>query len=601
MERSPSNNDHPTTDAMSNCAICYEAFDDEAAHLPRMLVCGHSFCTSCLAQLARGNNDNQLPCPKCRRVTQLQRNNGPNGVSVDQLPRNFDLLDLIADTKQHQRQHQSRENNNNSNNKRSCDECSNGAAVEYCVECGSHFCLDCNVKLHLFRALKSHVRMPSAAAPPPRPTCSSHRGKLMEYWCEQDSAAVCTSCVLVGAHQGHKVVALEEAAKRSAQEARQKLARLEDGMHNVEKALADVEATAQAEQQSAAQARAAVAQHFAQVRDAVAQRERALEGELATWEKERGDARKTKREQLLAAKERLQQVGRQVQELMGVASDTQQQHLMAVERHLAAIESGSMGRVEEVVKEVCSAASESELLSFARGTIEFKAEMMLSLLGRLVHHDDACLPPSGTFPPNRLSLFGLPSASFSTSGTFGFGTPTNSGTGGGALGTSLSFGGFALPSTSSPSFSFTSGFSFGGSSATGTPAATTFVTSPATSSAAPSVARSLFSFGSSATPSIAPSLFSFGSSATPSIAPSPCSFGGPTMPSTAPIFSFGPATPFAAPSVAPSTFSFGGPATPSAAPSTFSFGGPATPSAAPSVAPSMFGFGALPHPSQPPP
>jgi len=196
---------------------------------------------------------------------------------------------------------------------------------------------------------------------------------------------VCASCVLVGPHAGHKVVALEEAAKRTAQESRRQLALLEQGMQKLEKALADVAATKQAEQQSAAQARAAIAQHFVQVREAVDRQERALVGELAAWEKERGKARKAKREKLLAEKERLAQVGRHVQEMMGFrsGSDTAQHLVVEVEQRLVAKGSGTVGRLEAAVTEVCSVVSGLELLSVATGAITFKPAAQSSSLGSL--------------------------------------------------------------------------------------------------------------------------------------------------------------------------------------------------------------------------
>jgi hypothetical protein len=394
----------PTTDAKSNrstcgeafdneathCSICYEAFADEATHLPRILVCNHSFCSGCLARLARTNDDQkqqqqqqqQQPlCPKCRQATPLESDDKAPSV-VDQLPRNFFLLP--DSTNQHQHQHQ-QQNQQNQQQQQQCQGCANGVAVKFCLQCNWHFCSDCNEQVHSPLLFQKHVRIASADAPAPRPTCGSHNGKLLEYWCEQDGAAMCASCMLVGPHAGHKVVALEEAAKRTAQESRRQLALLEQGMQKLEKALADVAATKQAEQQSAAQARAAIAQHFVQVREAVDRQERALVGELAAWEKERGKARKAKQEKLLAEKERLAQVGRHVQEMMGFrsGSDTAQHLVVEMEQRLVAKGSGTVGRLEAAVTEVCSVVSGLELLSVATGAITFKPAAQSSSLGSL--------------------------------------------------------------------------------------------------------------------------------------------------------------------------------------------------------------------------
>ena len=49
---------------------------------PRLLSCGHTFCTPCLQQLSGGNTIN---CPKCRSPTRLP----PGGVQG--LPKNTDI------------------------------------------------------------------------------------------------------------------------------------------------------------------------------------------------------------------------------------------------------------------------------------------------------------------------------------------------------------------------------------------------------------------------------------------------------------------------------------------------------------------------------
>ena len=45
------------------CSICYEGYNDEKK-CPRLLSCGHSFCSSCLERLLHGNS---IYCPKCRQ------------------------------------------------------------------------------------------------------------------------------------------------------------------------------------------------------------------------------------------------------------------------------------------------------------------------------------------------------------------------------------------------------------------------------------------------------------------------------------------------------------------------------------------------------
>ena len=74
------------------CSICIEGYNDKEK-CPRMLSCGHSFCSRCLERLLRGNT---IDCPKCRNPVAV-----PSGVHG--LLKNFALLDMVNETapKQH--------------------------------------------------------------------------------------------------------------------------------------------------------------------------------------------------------------------------------------------------------------------------------------------------------------------------------------------------------------------------------------------------------------------------------------------------------------------------------------------------------------------
>ena len=61
------------------CSVCLESLINKQ---PRLLSCGHTFCTPCLQQLSGGNTVN---CPKCRSLTRLP----PGGVQA--LPKNTDI------------------------------------------------------------------------------------------------------------------------------------------------------------------------------------------------------------------------------------------------------------------------------------------------------------------------------------------------------------------------------------------------------------------------------------------------------------------------------------------------------------------------------
>jgi hypothetical protein len=196
------------------CSVCFEEFD-EALHLPRLLHCGHSFCTQCLTDLPR-TTPHTLSCPRCRAPTRLDVS------GAQALPCNFDLLDVLTQALPHN--------------------------------------FDLLNMLEQARTLKPM-------------SCVAHKGKRLKYWCDQDNTAVCTSCLLFGDHQGHKPVPIEEAAAKATSKARADAIEIEANLRRIDEALADVRAREVDAQQCAATARAAARKHFDRLKAALAQRE----------------------------------------------------------------------------------------------------------------------------------------------------------------------------------------------------------------------------------------------------------------------------------------------------------------------------------------
>ena len=73
------------------CSICLECYNDEDK-CPRMLNCGHSFCSSCLNRLLHGNT---IHCPTCRNPVAV-----PTGVQG--LAKNFALLEIVNEASREQ-------------------------------------------------------------------------------------------------------------------------------------------------------------------------------------------------------------------------------------------------------------------------------------------------------------------------------------------------------------------------------------------------------------------------------------------------------------------------------------------------------------------
>ena len=90
------------------CSICLEKYDKKEK-LPRILTCGHTFCTSCLIKIKEKNKqENKIRCPLDSKI-EYEKNN------IEEIPINriiFDLLDLNLPTKLNDKKNKSGNNNN---------------------------------------------------------------------------------------------------------------------------------------------------------------------------------------------------------------------------------------------------------------------------------------------------------------------------------------------------------------------------------------------------------------------------------------------------------------------------------------------------------
>ena len=90
------------------CSICLEKYDKKEK-LPRILTCGHTFCTSCLIKIKEKNKqENKIRCPLDSKI-EYEKNN------IEEIPINriiFDLLDLNLPAKLNDNKNKSGNNNN---------------------------------------------------------------------------------------------------------------------------------------------------------------------------------------------------------------------------------------------------------------------------------------------------------------------------------------------------------------------------------------------------------------------------------------------------------------------------------------------------------
>ena len=78
------------------CEICCERYGSSAVLTPRNLPCGHTFCESCLIDVAAqsetedGAGHKTMACPNCRLLTEVPED------GVGELPKNYSL-ESVAD------------------------------------------------------------------------------------------------------------------------------------------------------------------------------------------------------------------------------------------------------------------------------------------------------------------------------------------------------------------------------------------------------------------------------------------------------------------------------------------------------------------------
>ena len=46
-----------------SCQVCFEDFEEDGHHIPRLLPCTHTLCHTCVGQLIQ---ENKIECPECR-------------------------------------------------------------------------------------------------------------------------------------------------------------------------------------------------------------------------------------------------------------------------------------------------------------------------------------------------------------------------------------------------------------------------------------------------------------------------------------------------------------------------------------------------------
>ncbi|XP_077130175.1 E3 ubiquitin/ISG15 ligase TRIM25-like [Ranitomeya variabilis] len=183
-----------------NCSICLSLYTD-----PVSLRCGHNFCRSCIvsvldAQEAAGG----YSCPDCRAEY-------PEHPALEKKRKLENLVERFSSTQPSMEE-----------TRIFCTYCTKSPvpAVKSCLQCETSLCED---------HLTAHNKIGGHLLTEPTDSfgnrkCSLHK-KVREYYCPQDAACVCASCLL-GKHQGHLVELLDEAFENKKKKLRKYLVEL---------------------------------------------------------------------------------------------------------------------------------------------------------------------------------------------------------------------------------------------------------------------------------------------------------------------------------------------------------------------------------------
>ena len=169
-----------STGAFFECSICTLEYGLAQDRIPRVLNCGHTFCTSCLQQCLRMDT---ITCPFCKKWTRISFGD------MSRIPVNFGILDMLRP-------------NVESTEKpldNVCEACEENIATIVCISCspvGVKFCTDCDKKEHnrKFKPVQLHRRMELSQYQPTL-VCTRHTTTIATYYSEQLNRFACHECV----------------------------------------------------------------------------------------------------------------------------------------------------------------------------------------------------------------------------------------------------------------------------------------------------------------------------------------------------------------------------------------------------------------------
>ena len=178
---------------VSECPLCCEIYDDQN-FLPRLLSCGHTFCSSCLENLLKNNS---ISCPECRTTASVP-------VGVVGLTKNYALLRIGKTTPQQ------------TEGVYNCEACdTKHPATSWCLDCDDDMC-SLAARFHSRNKASFGHKVVSLEELAVSVFCSKHNAQF-RLFDEECNHIVCRSCVNL-THKNHSLLSLAEGGSKCKQE-----------------------------------------------------------------------------------------------------------------------------------------------------------------------------------------------------------------------------------------------------------------------------------------------------------------------------------------------------------------------------------------------
>ncbi|XP_076871577.1 E3 ubiquitin/ISG15 ligase TRIM25 isoform X2 [Brachyhypopomus gauderio] len=249
------------------CSICLCPFDN-----PVSLICGHSFCHSCLEETWR--DAVSLFCPHCRA----------HYPSKPVLKKNT-VLSAVVETFKNKSLGSSAEEPVPRKEPKSimCDTCLEARAVKTCLTCMASFCVE-HVRPHQENPVYRAHQLTEPLADLSEMLCPDH-GKMVEFYCVQHERTICSSCLQQN-HKGCRFSTPEEQRVKKESEMKEKLSVLDGKMEKNQLVISQMREQQARLKDSAAVRKRNLEMEYQQIRDMLQKDEReamdALEKDLET-------------------------------------------------------------------------------------------------------------------------------------------------------------------------------------------------------------------------------------------------------------------------------------------------------------------------------